>query len=107
MNGYELKYSKFLADITSQVAEFIKNSYFSGDINKNCVYNEKSEIVDVPTQTVENSDNQLDNVDLNKVEFIEFQQENEFKQLLKNKTLWYILGAVFIYNLLRKKWPNK
>lgn len=98
MTQYELQYSKFLADISQKVVDFIKNNYPIENINKNSVYNEVTENNESKTE------NDVYDIDNTKVELIDYVPEQDFniKDLLKNKTLWYIIGAIFLYKLLRK-----
>ena len=101
MNKYEIEYSKFLSDISQKVAEFIKNAYYTQDINKNSVYFEKSQNNNLPAiteQTQEIIDNEtFTNVDMDKVEFVDFNKNKT------NKTILYIIGVIVLYNLLRGK----
>lgn len=115
MTNYELKYSKFLADISQQVAEFVKNSGMLQVANEkndllptnqnNIIDTEISneEIIKQPiTDDQQTNDlvvecDTFENVDNNKVELVDFQEEPKI-----NKTLLYILGAIIIYNLVRK-----
>lgn len=100
MNKYELEYSKFLADISQKVSDFIKSNYFYEDINKNSVYSSVPETEEIQTDTV----NEFTNVDNKKVELVEYVPETQYNipEILKNKKLWYVIGAIFLYKLLKK-----
>ena len=92
MTNYELHYSKFLADISEKVADFIQKAYLSGNI----IYDKK---VEEETKT-ENFDNigDFENVDNNKVEFVDYNNPTS-----NNKPLLFIIGAIILYSLLRGK----
>lgn len=102
MTNYELEYSKFLADISQKVAEFIRNGYLYENINNKSVYDEQTQ-KEVETQNID-TNNIFENVDNTKVNLIEYVPETQYNisEILKNKTLWYVLGAIFLYKLLKK-----
>ena len=92
MTNYELHYSKFLADLSEKVADFIQKTYISGNI----IYDKKVE----EENKTENFDNisDFENVDNNKVEFVDYNNPTS-----NNKTLLFIIGAIILYSLLRGK----
>lgn len=92
MTNYELHYSKFLADISEKVADFIQKAYLSGNI----IYDKKVE----EENKTENFDNisDFENVDNNKVEFVDYNNSTS-----NNKPLLFIIGAIILYSLLRGK----
>lgn len=92
MTNYELHYSKFLADLSEKVADFIQKAYLSGNI----IYDKKVE----EENKTENFDNisDFENVDNNKVEFVDYNNTAS-----NNKPLLFIIGAIILYGLLRGK----
>lgn len=100
MKRYELEYSKFLADISQNVLEFIKNNYFIDDINKNNVYYEKNQ-KEIETQNF-NTNNTFENVDNSKVKLVEYNKSSGF-DFTSKKTLLYIVGAIIIWQLLKRR----
>lgn len=92
MTNYELHYSKFLADLSEKVADFIQKTYISGNI----IYDKKVE----EENKTENFDNisDFENVDNNKVEFVDYNNTTS-----NNKPLLFIIGAIILYSLLRGK----
>lgn len=96
MNNFELKYSQFLLDISQQVSDFVKNTYFYENIDKNNVYNEQT------VQEQEIPDNNIfSNVDNSKVELVDY--NNVGIENKNNKTLLYVIGAIIVWSLLRGK----
>lgn len=93
MTNYELHYSKFLADLSEKVADFIQKAYLSGNI----IYDKKVE-EETKTETFDNVSN-FENVDNDKVELIDYGSNN----VSTNKTLLFIIGAIILYSLLRGK----
>ena len=89
MTKYELDYSQFLADITQQILEFIKNNY-----NVKFIEEKKEQVVKQEPQ------NEFVNVDNDKVELVEYYNNSQTKP---NKTILYIVGAIIAYSLLRGK----
>ena len=83
MTNYELHYSKFLADLSEKVADFIQKAYLSGNI----IYDKKAE-----------EENKTENFDNNKVEFVDYNNTTS-----NNKPLLFIIGAIILYSLLRGK----
>lgn len=95
MNNYELSYSKFLADISEQIARFIKNAY----LPENTIYDTKDK-KEIETENID-TNNTFENVDNTKVELVDYKNtDNIFSD---NKTLLYIVGAIIIWSLLRGK----
>lgn len=92
MTNYELHYSKFLADLSEKVADFIQKTYISGNI----IYDKK-----VEENKTENFDNisDFENVDNSKIELVEYGQQSPSI----NKTLLWVIGGIILYNLIRGK----
>lgn len=94
MTNYELKYSRLLADISEQVANFIQLAYYSGNYDTENKKEVETEVVD--------TNNTFENVDNSKVELVEY-NKNSNTDLTSNKTLLYIAGAIILWTLLRGK----
>lgn len=92
MTNYELHYSKFLADLSEKVADFIQKAYLSGNI----IYDKKVE-EKIETENFDNISD-FENVDNNKVEFVDYNNPTS-----NNKPLLFIIGAIILYSLLRGK----
>lgn len=104
MKDYELKYSQFLADISSKVADFIKNNYFFENISKNSVYTnqepinvKQEDVIETQEPEIVNDIDTFENVDNDKVELVDFNQSKK-----DNKVLLYVIGAIILYSLLRR-----
>lgn len=93
MTNYELHYSKFLADISEKVADFIQKAYLSGNI----IYDKKVE-EETKTETFDNISD-FENVDNSKIELVEYGQQSPSI----NKTLLWVIGGIILYNLIRGK----
>lgn len=91
MKDYEIRYSKFLADMTEQIANFIQYAYRSGNYDIQNQTEVETEIVD--------TNNTFENVDNAKVELVEYNEQ----QPKINKTLLYVAGAIIIWQLLKRK----
>lgn len=94
MTNYELKYSRLLADISEQVANFIQLAYYSGNYDTENKKEVETEVVD--------TNNTFENVDNSKVELVEYNKSSGF-DFTSNKTLLYIAGAIIIWQLLKRK----
>lgn len=90
MKDYEIAYSRFLADITQNIAEFITYAY-ANNMNMTQDNSIEEPIVD---------NNVYDNVDNSKVELIDYSQ---LQQPTNTKTILLIVGAIILLNLLRGK----
>lgn len=94
MTNYELKYSRLLADISQQVANFVQSAYYSGNYDIQDKKEVETEVVD--------TNNSFENVDNSKVELVEYNKSSGF-DFTSNKTLLYIAGAIILWTLLRGK----
>lgn len=98
MTNQERKYSQFLIDITEKTIDFIKNAYLSGG-----GFNvENSQIQDEDQTGLIENNNIFENVDSDKIEVIDY-ADLQPQKLTINKTLFYVIGAIIIYNLLKRK----
>lgn len=88
MKDYEIAYSRFLADITQNIAQFITYAYANNMTQDNSI---EEPIVD---------NNVYDNVDNSKVELIDYSQ---LQQPTNTKTILLIVGAIILLNLIRGK----
>lgn len=94
MTNYELKYSRLLADISQQIANFVQSAYYSGNYDTENKKEVETEVVD--------TNNTFENVDNSKVELVEYNKSSN-TDLTSNKTLLYIAGAIILLTLLRGK----